>query len=482
MIRTLLVDDEPIVRKGLLHILPWGRHGMQVVADVGGGEQALRVLEQERIDLLVTDLTMPGMSGFELIHKVQQAYPSINIAILTCHQDFQYIQEALRRGVLDYIVKTELDEEKLDELFQRMAARLALKETKAADAGKAAPGGREIVLFIGLESGCVPNELYKVPHVAEHFIIPIGSGSWMVEVPPLPAEWDDEARLALQSNAGERRWLVVRLHHAPVRNQSKEAAYRYMRRHVFYVADLGNGAEVVHDSLRDMKAFENADREQDWLRHWSSFEWIFDLTAWEELIKRIQEQRPDPGSLCRELADMARAWHLAQRHEGTAPLMERMASLRTWPQWKEWLAQYRGQMAAALESDDTGKELAVSMLKAIRFCQQRMEDNLTQKELSSLVHLSRGYFSESFKRIVGLTYNDYMRRLRVDTARRLLTTTDLDITEIAKRCGFEDETYFRRLFREETGMSVKDYREQGSRDGYALNYLGADGRQMSEPG
>lgn len=474
MIRTLLVDDEPIVRKGLLHILPWERHGMHVVADVGGGEQALRVLEKDQVDLLVTDLTMPGMTGFELIQKVQEAYPAINIAILTCHQDFQYIQEALRKGVLDYIVKTELDEEKLDELFERMASRLAAKEQKAPDAGKSTAGGREIVLFIGLDRSCVPNELYKVPHVAEHFLVPLAGGCWMVDVPALLPEWDEEATQMLQGHATEPRWIIFRLHHANIRNQSKEEAHRYLRRHAFYVASGSEQAIVVHDSLRDMKAFEEGHHEPNWLRHWSSFEWVVDMTAWEELLERIQEQRPDPGLLCRELANTARAWQLAQLPVEAASHMEQMPKLRTWIEWKPWLSKLRELAAAQLVLDETSKELAVCMLKAIRISEQRLEDNLTQKELSALVHLSRGYFSESFKRIVGLTFNDYMRRLRVETARRLLVTTELSITEIAKRCGFEDETYFRKLFREETGMTVKDYRDQPCRDDYALNYLGTD--------
>ncbi len=125
MIRALIVDDEKLVRKGMIAIMPWREHGIEVVEDVGSGEKALEFLKYNEIDLLITDLSMPRMTGLELVKKVKNLYPSISIVVLTFHQDFEFIQEALREGVIDYILKTQLEKEEMGTVLDRIVNRIS---------------------------------------------------------------------------------------------------------------------------------------------------------------------------------------------------------------------------------------------------------------------------------------------------------------------------------------------------------------------
>lgn len=126
MINAFLVDDEYFVRKGLISVLPWNQYGIQVVGEAGNGMEALKTLNNHDVDLLITDLVMPVMSGIDLMKKVKIKFPHIYIVVLTCHDDFEYIQKSLRIGAIDYIVKTELEKGMLEESLNRISSRISL--------------------------------------------------------------------------------------------------------------------------------------------------------------------------------------------------------------------------------------------------------------------------------------------------------------------------------------------------------------------
>ncbi|SFJ68992.1 Response regulator receiver domain-containing protein [Paenibacillus sp. UNC496MF] len=120
MIQALIVDDEQLVRKGMRLLFPWQKYGVGIAGEAASGEKALQLLRTHPVQLLLTDITMPGMSGIELIREAHRHDPAIKAVILTCHQDFDYIQEALRLGAVDYIVKTQLEEMDLDQAMERI--------------------------------------------------------------------------------------------------------------------------------------------------------------------------------------------------------------------------------------------------------------------------------------------------------------------------------------------------------------------------
>ncbi|WP_053374978.1 response regulator transcription factor [Paenibacillus sp. FJAT-27812] len=136
MINALIVDDESIVRKGLRMMLPWDRFGIQIIGEAPNAEKALDIMKDRQIDLLFTDITMPGMNGLKLLERVNQMDSTVSTVILTCHQDFDFIQEALRLGAIDYIVKTQLEDMDVDQFCGRIVKRV--QETLATRSEPAA--------------------------------------------------------------------------------------------------------------------------------------------------------------------------------------------------------------------------------------------------------------------------------------------------------------------------------------------------------
>lgn len=102
--RLLIADDERTIRMGLLS-LPWETIGITKVYQVENGLEAMEVLKEKKIDILVSDIRMPGISGLELAEYIQKYAMDTAVVFLTGFSDFEYARTALRNGVEDYLLK-----------------------------------------------------------------------------------------------------------------------------------------------------------------------------------------------------------------------------------------------------------------------------------------------------------------------------------------------------------------------------------------
>jgi two-component system response regulator YesN len=107
----LIVDDHTHLVDSLANALPWEQMGVSAVHKAYSGEEALELLQIHGIDLIVTDIQMPGMSGLELVAVVKEKWARIKSIILTGHDEFQYAQEAIRQGICEYLLKPVSNEE-----------------------------------------------------------------------------------------------------------------------------------------------------------------------------------------------------------------------------------------------------------------------------------------------------------------------------------------------------------------------------------
>jgi len=105
MLKVVLVDDEPIIREGLLLDVPWKEIGMEVVGQAEDGEQALDVLKETSPDIVLTDVRMPFLGGLDFIREAQKEHPHIVYLIISGHDEFSYAQQAVKLGVDEYILK-----------------------------------------------------------------------------------------------------------------------------------------------------------------------------------------------------------------------------------------------------------------------------------------------------------------------------------------------------------------------------------------
>ncbi len=96
--------------------------------------------------------------------------------------------------------------------------------------------------------------------------------------------------------------------------------------------------------------------------------------------------------------------------------------------------------------------------KAIRYISQNFSRNLTLDEVADHVHLNPAYFSTLFKQSTGSSFKEYLNMVRIEESKRLLSNTDYSIIDISLATGFEDQSYFSKVFKKYTGLTPKQYR------------------------
>ncbi len=110
--RILLADDHALIRHGIRKIIG-GNPALEVIGEVGDGEELLAFLEQNQPDLLILDISMPKLTGIEAVGKVKKKYPLVKVLMLTMHKNKQYFYHAMSAGADGYLMKEDSDEELL---------------------------------------------------------------------------------------------------------------------------------------------------------------------------------------------------------------------------------------------------------------------------------------------------------------------------------------------------------------------------------
>jgi two-component system, NarL family, nitrate/nitrite response regulator NarL len=116
-LKVLLVDDHTMLLEGINNLLD-NQHEIKVVAKVSNAESAIQQLKTTKVDLIVTDLHMPGMDGVALFNHVKSNYPSIKTIVLSMHDEVHIVKDLLRAGVNGYVLKKDTHTELLKAIDQ----------------------------------------------------------------------------------------------------------------------------------------------------------------------------------------------------------------------------------------------------------------------------------------------------------------------------------------------------------------------------
>ncbi|MDR4888377.1 response regulator [Fredinandcohnia sp. QZ13] len=131
MYKVMLVDDDYPVLQLLSEVIEWDQLGVTLKSMHENGASAFESALAEMPDILITDIGMPKMNGIELTQKLKERNPNLQVAILSCHADFEYAHQALRLQVQDYLVKDTFVPEELSELIRKFKKNLDEKTNKA---------------------------------------------------------------------------------------------------------------------------------------------------------------------------------------------------------------------------------------------------------------------------------------------------------------------------------------------------------------
>lgn len=126
MYKLLIVDDEPLVQVGIKSMLNWSELNIEVIGTATNGQIALKMIQEQTPDIVITDIKMPVMSGLELIKNCREQYGAEypHFIILTSYEDFHMVKEAITYQVTDYLVKLELTPQTLTAAIHRVIEQI----------------------------------------------------------------------------------------------------------------------------------------------------------------------------------------------------------------------------------------------------------------------------------------------------------------------------------------------------------------------
>jgi two-component system, NarL family, invasion response regulator UvrY len=174
-IRVMLVDDHAVVRMGFRLLLS-GTPDIEVIDEAQDGEEALRRCAMGLPDVLVMDLSMPGMGGLEAVSRLLARHPGLRILILSAHEDTIHPRRALKAGAAGYLTKRSAAEELIQAIRQvaagkmyveaSLAQQMAVQQLSADQNPVDVLSAREFEVFIALAKGRSVNDIAEVLHLS----------------------------------------------------------------------------------------------------------------------------------------------------------------------------------------------------------------------------------------------------------------------------------------------------------------------------
>lgn len=175
-LHILVVDDHAVVREGLVRVLEGAGQGWQV-SEAGGGIQALEWLRRHPAQLVIIDLSMPGMNGLDLIGRLREEFPRLRLLVLSMHAEEQYALRAFQAGANGYVSKDRAAAELVSAVVKvagggaYVSASLAERMVQTLSGGQPAPehdklSNRELEVLRRLVAGQRPGEIAEALHLS----------------------------------------------------------------------------------------------------------------------------------------------------------------------------------------------------------------------------------------------------------------------------------------------------------------------------
>ncbi|PZD94562.1 DNA-binding response regulator [Paenibacillus sambharensis] len=515
MYKVLLADDERLDLEGMKTFIPWGELGMEVVEGVTNGFAACKVLEEQAVDILVTDIRMPNMSGLELAKRAAEIRKDIKVVFVSGYQDFQYAKQALKLNAWNYVLKPMDDQELIDSLSQ-IRKHLDEERSREAAYSQMEPLMRNEYLEQLLEG--IYSDTVRIKLEQDYGL---GSFAWPACAAVL--EMDDLAwKLIPASDSGDRAvtdWMqqvtsLCRKHGIDYvcRLSRKRAALLLQEQTAVPVIEellasiratfpftmtAGLGAPCVRlvevqGSYRqavealDYKMFHGKGKliqigdvrrtEKEDIRHLDErLEALFSAMTRYELVA-VHDEIEALFQAARSLKTgftirsftlnilMKLDQYLHTMNEDLFQLLgiefnklDIIMQFETIQDIQSWLRRQVYELSELLHKKKQKKNWKL-VQDVQRYVGERLADNITLKDAAEHFSFSPNYLGQLFKEETGQNFSEYLIALRMERAGELLRQTNLKIYEIAEQVGYRYLPYFSRQFKETYGMTPMEYR------------------------
>ncbi|MFB9330289.1 response regulator [Paenibacillus aurantiacus] len=434
MHNILIVDDEPLICKGISNMLAGAGLGIGQIYMAHNAYEALDYLRMEDVDLLITDIQMGAMSGLELMQQAKLIKPWVQTIVISAHETFHYAQTAIRLGAKDYLIKP-------------------LSGTQVMDSV------RDVLLQAGKSDR--PDAGFS-PKVQEDYRMESPLEERMALLRELMAGKDGgrEAReqLALQYGIELRgpyfAVITVQLRLPDELGERDRNLLRY--------AALNIGGELTGQGCAAL-GFYTGPASLGLLLQWDESQYA---SLGPNKINGLDMTGRSLHFTIKRMLKLDAIVGLSQilRGEGFVPELYDQAQKAA--RWHKELPDhevfYYGDFKWSQSSHEpTEEELAAQNNMTVERAMQYIHDHYSQKglslhEVAQGTFVSPNYLSYLFKKNTGTNLWEYVTKLRMEESRRLLLETDLRRYEIAERVGYDSPEHFGKMFKKHYGISPSE--------------------------
>lgn len=432
--RILVADDEPIEREALQVLVRRHLPQVEIVGEAGSGRQAVELADRLHPDVILMDIEMPGLTGLEALKEIRARHPEIRCLIVSAYDHFPFAQEALRLGAADYLLKPVKRDQMLAVLArleaelarerQRLLTELQQKEqlrqlrplaeaelAQLLEQGRSGPPVESLLQLLGLrfEAGLC-------------LVLGLRENSFAPEVP------------------------------AAARPGQALAAHAALRAHAH---TLCSGAVGPWQQERVTLWVElDTPVDEYRIRLWS-------LELGRRLRDKVRDQtgvrlrvgigRPYPG--LEGLTRSHREALAALDFEGVSEKVNHYGDLTV----QQELPPLADGATAPVRWRPTPAVLR-AVERGKQYVREHFATDITLERVAQEVALTPYYYGKIFSKVAGETLLDYLTRVRVEAAKKLLGDPLVSIKEACFAVGYNDPNYFSRVFKKVTGQTPTEYR------------------------
>lgn len=499
MYKVLIVDDEKNIRLGIQAMIKREYPNFETFV-ASDGQEALESIMENEPDIVITDIKMPRLDGIQLIKQLQEKDITTSLVILSGYDDFTYAKEAIKHKVKDYLLKPV----NRNELFKTLNTILeeleqSQKMTYQHMDDYRASQLNYILLNPNIQQEVV-EDLYKKMKIksypdgyyvgiieadkdleGEDFLNKINqllhssSGS----IPFLDKDGrvtiisaDIEQFSMLKEQLGRDRHLIFTIGISEKEQDLRELKKTYgqaataLKYHFLYprrqiilyenIKDKPDVSSLPLDLINKISNMLGTERENEIkanLRQIMDFDVIanssisylenlnkeINETIFKSFFKRLGEESLVTFELLNKIDDI---YYFDNFHEYFHALEDLLMRIH----------EYNKQMKSVYSEQKY-------MDRAIAYIRENYHKDLNLAVVANYISLNYSYFSHMFKEYIGQNFVDYLKMVRVESAKRLLKETDFKILEISEMVGYKNPKQFARVFRDVEGISPKEYRE-----------------------
>lgn len=499
--KVLIVDDEVMICEWLQFCISQNP-SWELAGVAHNGLEALEIVRKSEPDLILTDIKMPVMDGLELLHAVHSLNSQIKVIVLTAFSDFDLVRQALRDGASEYLLKTEMQNEVLQELLDREAKERQKAGNEELDIANVSQIHSVISRILRQHRELSEEDLEKLHQCSirwrDNGLFALAVWKKQILGSGLLFPQGSSARHVAGFDYTDRVYMIVGNFPKTLSSVEKTRKLNEYARQVQQMNHCMVGVSAITDEMRQIPfmAWQAAcslgegfyDREKrlyepryplaQLLRNEEAWKSIFTrfrvgfhqakgaarCEQIEEFLHYVSEQRIlAVESVCRLCMDAFDLLEYEAKEQGIT--LEDAENLRIQLAQSVSLEEVSHIMkTVSRKCCPTGvcqQPRSQNIRLAVEYIHTHYAKQLSLEEVAEQVYLNPDYFSRAFKIETGQTFVNYLTDIRLQHSVQLLEDTALRVQTIAEQVGYYNASYFSTTFKKKYGMSPYEYRRKG---------------------